>query len=224
MLSSDFIQLGSQILLVVGAILPVVNPLGDAPLFLHMTRGCDDATRAALARRISIYSFALLLGSLFIGSLVLRLFALSIPVVQVAGGAVVCSLGWKMLGDSPKPAEIDKDPHKAQISAMEHTFYPLTLPLTVDPGAMAVAVTVGANHSHSVEFLTINMIAATIGTVLMALIIYLTYRFARRVSTWIGHTGTVVMVRLSAFIVVCIGVQISWNGIKGLLLEVGIHP
>lgn len=222
MISSDVIQLGGQILLIVSAVLPVVNPLGDAPLFLHLTRGCDDVTRAMLARRIAVYSFGLLLGSLFVGSLVLRLFALSIPVVQVAGGAVVCSLGWKLLGDTPKPADVQDDPHKARDSAMERAFYPLTMPLTVDPGAIAVAVTVGANHAHSVEFITVNIFAATIGSVLMALTIFFVYRFARRVSTWIGHTGMVVVVRLSAFIVVCIGVQISWNGIKGLLAEIGL--
>src|SRR5512134_1576375 len=94
MLWTDLAQLGSAILLIVGAVLPVVNPLGDAALFLNMTHGCDPETRADLASRITFYSFVLLLGSMLFGSLVLRLFDLSIPVVQIAGGAVVCALGW----------------------------------------------------------------------------------------------------------------------------------
>ncbi len=60
MIWSDFAQLIGAILLVVGALLPVVNPLGDAPIFLTMTSGCDTATRVELARRIALYSLGLL--------------------------------------------------------------------------------------------------------------------------------------------------------------------
>jgi multiple antibiotic resistance protein len=89
MIWSDFGQLTSAILLMIGALLPAVNPLGDAPIFLAMTPGCDELTRADLTKRIAFYSFILLLGSMLFGSVVLLLFGLSIPVVQVAGGAVV---------------------------------------------------------------------------------------------------------------------------------------
>src|SRR5271168_1026729 len=99
----DIAQLVGAILLIVGALLPVVNPVGDAPVFLDMTAGCDELTRAELAKRISVYSFGLLLGSMLLGSFVLRVFGLSIPVVQVAGGAVVCSLSWSVMNSNIKP-------------------------------------------------------------------------------------------------------------------------
>ena len=223
MVWSDLAQLGSAILLIVGAVLPVVNPLGDAALFLNMTRGCDAATRADLAWRVTLYSFVLLLGSMLFGSLVLRLFDLSIPVVQIAGGAVVCALGWNMLGSTDAaPVAPPPDADHAKVSAMARAFYPLTLPLTIDPGAISVAITVGANHAHTVEWVLIQIVAALIGTAIVAGAILLTYRYAARVGQWIGHTGMIVMVRLSAFIVLCIGVQICWNGIKSLLATVGI--
>jgi multiple antibiotic resistance protein len=223
MLWTDFAQLGSAILLIVGAVLPVVNPLGDAPLFLHMTRGCDGATRADLARRIALYSFVLLLGSMLCGSIVLRLFDLSIPVVQIAGGAVVCALGWNLLGSAePAPVAPVPDLEHAKDTALARAFYPLTLPLTIDPGAISVAITVGANHAHTVERVMIQIAAALIGTGIVAVSILLTYRYAARVGQWIGHTGMMVMLRLSAFIVLCIGVQIGWNGVKSLLATVGI--
>ena len=85
MIWSDLTQLTSAILLIIGALLPVVNPLGDAPIFLRMTSGCDELTRSFLAKRIAFYSFFLVLGSLLLGSFVLLLFGLSIPVVQAAG-------------------------------------------------------------------------------------------------------------------------------------------
>lgn len=223
MLWSDLGQLGSAVLLIVGAVLPVVNPLGDAALFLNMTHGCDAATRAELARRITIYSFVLLLGSMLFGSLVLRLFDLSIPVVQIAGGAVVCALGWNMLGSTDAgPAAPPTDADDVKVSALARAFYPLTLPLTIDPGTISVAITVGANHAHTVERDAIQIVAGIVGTSIVAAAIFLTYRYAARVGQWIGHTGMVIMVRLSAFIVLCIGVQITWNGIKALLGTVGI--
>lgn len=222
MLWSDFTQLGGAILLIVGAILPVVNPPGDAPIFLRMTHGCDDATRRALASRISLYSFAMLLGSMLIGSFVLRMFDLSIPVVQLAGGAVVCALGWNLLNDDSKPPDVGADPSKASVAAMARSFYPLTMPLTVDPGVMSVAVTLGANHAHTLERVLIQLLAAIIGTIVVSIAIWLTYRYAERLAQWIGSRGMAIVVRLSAFIVLAIGVQIAWNGVKALLLEIGI--
>lgn len=100
-LANDVLQVVHAVLLIVGALLPVVNPPGNVPIFLAMTRGCDEATRRDLARHIAAYSFALQFGSMLIGSLVLRLFDLSVSALQVAGGAVVCALGWNLLHYEP---------------------------------------------------------------------------------------------------------------------------
>jgi multiple antibiotic resistance protein len=222
MIWSDLVQLTGAILLIIGALLPVVNPLGDAPIFLRMTPGCDEPTRAMLAKRIAFYSFFMVLGSLLLGSHVLRLFGLSIAVAQIAGGAVVCALGWKLLADVAKPADAALDPIHAKAFALGRAFTPLTLPMTIDAGVIAVAITVGANHARSFNHAVIQLLAAVIGASIIALCILLTYRYAQRVGRWIGHTGMIVVVRLSAFIMLCIGVSITWNGVKALLAEVGI--
>ena len=96
------------------------------------------------------------------------------------------------------------------------------MPLTVDPGVMSVAVTIGANHSHVLDRLVIQLAAAIIGTSIITLCILLTYHYAERFAAWIGHTGMNIVVRLSAFIVLSIGVQITWSGVKALLKGVGI--
>jgi multiple antibiotic resistance protein len=218
----DITQLLHAFLVVVGALLPIVNAPGDAPIFLHMTKGCDDATRRTLARLVATYSFALLLGSMILGPLVLRVFELSVAVIQVSGGAVVCALGWKLLNYEGKPCESFLDPREASATAIARAFYPLTMPLTVDPGVIAVAVAVGANHAHTVDRLLIQILAAIVGAGIVALSILVTYRFAKNVSAWVGHSGMMVVLRLSAFIVLSIGVQIGWNGIKALLKEIGV--
>lgn len=223
MIWSDLTKLAGAILLILGALLPVINPLGDAPIFLRMTPGCDEPTRAILARRIALYSFFLLLGSLLLGSFVLSVFGLSTPVVQVAGGAVVCALAWKVLGDMPKPVDVPTDPAHAKSIALGRAITPLTLPLTIDAGSISVAITVGASHAHSLENDVIQLLAAIIGAAVLALAILLTYRYAHRAGSWIGQTGTTVLIRLSAFIMLCIGVGISWSGIKLLLSELIAH-
>src|SRR5665213_2273828 len=221
---TDLSQLTSAVLLMIGALLPVVNPLGDAPVFLAMTPGCDETTRADLANRIAVYSFFLLLGAMLFGSFVLLMFSLSIPVVQVGGGAVVCALGWKLLADNSKPTDVALDAIHANAIALKRVFAPLTMPLTIDAGAISVAITLGANHAHSFKSAMIQVLASGIGAALIALSILLAYRYAQRGGRRLGHTGMTVVVRLSAFIMVCIGVGISWNGAKALLMEAGIAP
>src|SRR5664279_5500724 len=124
MLDQDLRQFLGAILLVVGAILPIVNPIGSAPMFLAMTHGSDSDTRRTLATRVAINSFLLLLGSLIFGNFVLRMFGLSVPVVQLAGGLVLCAMGWKILAeDSPTP-QAQAAPQDS--SAIARAFYPLT--------------------------------------------------------------------------------------------------
>jgi len=218
----DFRELVTVVLVTVGALLPLVNPLGSAPLFLAMTAGYDESVRAFLARRIAVYSFALLLGSMLVGGLVLRVFGLSVPIVQLAGGVVVSALGWQLLADAPKPSAVTVDPARAQQVALGRAFYPLTMPLTVDAGGISVAITVGTHHSQRVAAMAAQLAASAIGAVLIAISVFLTYRYAQRLGKRIGSTGMTVLLQLSAFITVCIGVAISWTGLQSLLREIGI--
>ena len=222
MLWSDLNQLVGATLLIVGAVLPVVNPLGEAPLFLQMTEGVDPRERTRLATLVAVYSFGLLLGSMLLGSFVLRLFDLSLAVVQVAGGAVVCALGWKLLNqDEPsKPGGLPAARPAADV--VSKALYPLTLPLTVDPGSISVAITVGVNHAHGIESAVVKLVAALVSCTVIAVAILLTYRYAWRLSRRVGQRWMMVVVRLSAFIVLCIGVQIAWTGLRTLGAESGL--
>jgi multiple antibiotic resistance protein len=204
-------QIIEGVLLVIGALLPIVNPFGGAPVFLAMTADCSTELRRALATRVARNAFILLIGSVFIGTYVLDFFGLSVPIVQVAGGLVVCGLGWDLLrqdATEPGPA-----PAVGAADIATRAFYPLTLPLTVGPGTISVAITIGANHSqHGVRPLLVNGATELVGVTLVAATILVCYRYADRMLHRLGATGTSVLVRLSAFILLCIGVQIFWNG------------
>ena len=223
MIADDIRLFLGVLLLVVGGLLPIVNPVGSAPLFLAMTHGSDASTRQVLAVKIGINTFVLLMGSLVFGAFVLKIFGLSVPVVQVAGGAVLCALGWKMLNSDDTP-QAAATPAIAPDAAIMRAFYPLTLPLTVDPGAISVAVTIGANHAHNVERIVVGLVAATIGTTIIALCVWLAYRYALHVAKWLGHTRLMVVMRLSAFIMLCIGVEITWNGVRTLAGQIEFSP
>jgi multiple antibiotic resistance protein len=217
-MTGDLRQIVEGVLLVFAALLPIVNPLGGAPIFLAMTSDYTQAERALLAWRVTVNAFVLLVASVATGTYVLEFFGLSVPVVQVGGGLVVSTLGWRLLQD---PSAIDRPSHPTAPRSHNLAFYPLTMPLTVGPGSISVAITIGANHPDSVRSLLINGPAILIGVTLVAASVFVAYRYADRLSRMIGETGMNVLLRLSAFILLCIGVQIVWNGASGLLRTLG---
>jgi multiple antibiotic resistance protein len=213
-MTADPRQIVEGVLLVFAALFPIVNPLGGAPIFLAMTSHYSPQERATLAWQVTVNAFILLLASVATGTYVLEFFGISVPVVQVAGGLVVSALGWQLLQD---PSTIDRRAPAAKRSRRGIAFYPLTMPLTVGPGSISVAITIGANHSHNVRSLLIDGPATLIGVTLVATTVFVAYRFADRLSRMIGETGMSVLLRLTAFILFCIGVQIVWNGASALL-------
>jgi multiple antibiotic resistance protein len=215
-MTGDLRQFVEGLLLVIAALLPIVNPFGGAPVFLAMTADCTAALRATLAQKIALNAFILLLASLFIGTYVLEFFGLSVPIVQVAGGVVVCANGWELLrAGNVTPAMPATAPAASEIAS--RAFYPLTLPLTVGPGTISVAITIGAHHPQSMRSLLVNGAADVAGAALIAATVFVCYRYADRMLRVLGETGTSVLIRLSAFILLCIGVQIFWTGASALL-------
>jgi multiple antibiotic resistance protein len=220
-------ELAKNTLLIVGALFPIVNPIGNTPIFLSLTKGLSARGRTVLARMIAVNGLILILTSIFIGTHILAFFGISLPVVQVGGGLVVISTGWTLLrqpndedddesGDSKSRGEC----HEADYA--RQAFYPLTLPLTVGPGSISVAITVGANRPEGSEWHWPLIGGALLGSALIAVSIYLSYRFAERLARTLGESAMNIMIRMSSFILVCIGVQILWNGLSALLRTI-IH-
>jgi len=211
------IQTAKSILLVVSALFPIVDPIGGAPVFLSLTLNYDRETRRLLARRIALNSFILLVASFSIGSHVLSFFGISLPVVQVGGGMIVVASGWALLRQEDTN---DRNAMGRTVSCkdvLHDAFYPLTLPLTVGPGSISVAITLGANAPHTLGASLVSILAAAIGSLVVAAAIYVCYAFADRLALVLGPTGTNVIVKLTSFLLVCIGVQIIWNGASQLL-------
>jgi multiple antibiotic resistance protein len=215
-------ELAKYTLLIVGALFPIVDPIGNTPIFLSLTRGLSSSGRAALARMITINSLMLIVGSIFIGTHILAFFGISLPVVQVGGGLIVLSTGWTLLRQSSDDETDSKEARKEcnERDYSRQAFYPLTLPLTVGPGTISVAITVGADRPAGSEWRWPLIAGMLLGSVLIAATIYVSYRFAERIARTLGDAAMNVIIRLSSFILVCIGVQILWNGLSTLLRTV----
>ncbi len=202
-------------LLIFAALLPIVNPLGMAPIFAEMTDGYPEDIRRTVALRVSVNSVALLVASLFIGGYILQFFGISLAAVQMGGGLLVTVAGWGILnkpGDM-KDKQIDAPPNNQEILSL--AFYPLTMPLTVGPGSIAVALTLGSNlHTETHVELIFSALMAVLGIVAIGVTIFLCYWFSEGLQRLLGPSGTSILIRLSAFIVVCIGIQIMFNGLQ----------
>src|ERR1700723_414086 len=103
---SDLVK---ETLLVVGALFPIVDPIGNTPIFLSLTRGLSAQGRTALARIIALNGLILILVSIFIGTYILAFFGISLPVVQVGGGMIVISTGWTLLRQSDDDGNDEKN-------------------------------------------------------------------------------------------------------------------
>jgi multiple antibiotic resistance protein len=208
-------DLTNTFLLVYAGLFPIVNPIGGAPIFLALTRHCNEKERNALALGVTRNCFFLLLGSLLIGSYVLEFFGITLPVLRIAGGLVVTTTGWNLLqaGDH-EDGELATHGSGRPIDA----FYPLTMPITVGPGSIAVAITLGSVRPRvGLQQLALFGGAAGAGLIAITATIYVCYRFAEETVGALGEQGTNVLVRLSAFILLCIGIQIIWSGYSALM-------
>lgn len=210
------LETAKNIFLIVSALFPIVDPLGGSPIFLALTKDYPTTVRRTLSRQIAINSFFLMVVSYLVGTHILAFFGISLPAVQVGGGLVVISTGWTLL------KRRDEEDRNAMHRTVDHheilhqAFYPLTLPLTVGPGSISVAITLGANASHA-GLNILAILAAVIGSAVIALSIFLCYGFADRLARILGATAMTVIVRLTSFLLVCIGVQIVWNGLSAFL-------
>ena len=201
--------------------LPIINPVGVAPMYLSLLGPVDQPTNRGVAQRVALNAALMLLGAMFVGSQVLSFFGISLPIVRVGGGLLVPAAAWKLLND-PQADQVKEAVGQTERSSHEllhNSFFPLTFPFTVGPGSLSAAITLGATMSFQGPVNIAGSTAMVAGVALTAAVIYLSYRFAPQLVERLGSVGTVVLLRFSAFILLCVGVQIVWDGAAALIVE-----
>jgi multiple antibiotic resistance protein len=203
------------------ALFPPVNPVGTAfivdPFMHHLTRN----ERKLAAGKIAIYCFLICTTTLLAGSWLFKLFGISLPVVQMAGGILICRTGWELLSSntgSKNSAESSSPGHPNDIEDI--LFYPLAFPMTTGAGTISVLLTLSAHGSESDWHRQIlNLSALFFAVVVMSILIYVCYAFTPAVLGRLGARGEQIVNRLSAFLVFCVGLQIATTGLKHLIKE-----
>ncbi|SDG88458.1 MarC family protein [Propionivibrio dicarboxylicus] len=215
--------LGKSFLLVLAALMPILNPAASAPVFLGLTEGAAPRVRRHLARLIARNVVMLMMGAMLIGSYVLDFFNLSLPIVRVGGGIVLIANAWRML-NAVGPGQ-DKAPSFSPTSLhviRQLAFYPLTFPVTCGPASISIGITVGVAMNSQNLYLTVaNTIGGAIAVCVIGITTYYAFAYASRLLVFLGETGTAVFLRLSAFILLCIGIEIFWQGAGALVRGLG---
>lgn len=192
-------------------LLSIINPFGVAFVFHDMTRWLTPQDRARLARQIAINSFIVLVVALFLGSRVLNLFGISLEALRIGGGLAVAAAGWTMLRAEPVASKAPTAMDTAPVERM--AFFPLTLPLTTGPGSIAASIALGAERSaDGGGVLLVSAISSVLVALSVAACIWLAYAYAEAIARRIGPQGTLVATKLTAFLLLCIGVQIILTG------------
>ena len=204
------------------ALLPLINPLGDALVFLGLVGAAPPKVYRALARRIAISTTLFLLTVELIGTAMLKFFGISLPVMQVSGGLILAAMGWKLLNQEESSIDAEQPQGEASLGSLkEKTFYPFTFPITAGPGCIVVMVTLSAQASVKGAFEDVSAHAGIVlAVVLLSVAVYFCYGYAPVITAHVSPNTAHGILRVIAFILLCIGVQITWNGIEALLKRV----
>ena len=213
-------QFGTFFGLAFSALLPLINPIGDALVFLGLVGIAPADVYRTLARKIAINTTLFMMVIQLIGTAMLRFFGVSLPVMQVSGGLVLAAMGWDLLKEDAPQA-------KAQPGATENSdarvleqkaFYPFTFPLTAGPGCIVVMVTLSAHASVGGVLSAAEAHAGIVAAVmLLSAAVYICYSRAPAITARVRPETAHGILRVIAFVLLSIGVQITWNGLDTLL-------
>jgi len=202
------------------ALLPLVNPLGDALVFLGLVGNAPPAVYRTLARKIAISTTLFLLAIELIGTAMLKFFGISLPVMQVSGGLVLAAMGWSLLNqEEPDTRDDQTEVSGAAFGSLERKiFYPFTFPITAGPGCIVVMVTLSAHASVKGVLPDIAAHAGIVlAVVVLSVAVYFCYGYAPVITARVSPETAHGILRVIAFVLLCIGVQITWNGIEAML-------
>jgi multiple antibiotic resistance protein len=200
------------------SLFPLVNPIGTALIIEPYFLGVAKAERKYLALKITVYCFILGFLSLHTGSLILEFMGVSIPTTQLAGGLIIAKLGLSLL-DAKQ--DMKEDDH-INPNLSDAIFYPLAFPLTLGPGCISALITLSAKAHEKITFFSANMMVITAALFVVLVITYFCFAYASEITKRIGKSGSLVLNRLCAFLVFCIGIQMAFTGLMRMMSEQGL--
>lgn len=209
------------------ALFPLINPLGSSLVFMGMVGITTGKVYKTLARKIAISTMLFLLAMDLGGAAVLKAFGISLPIVQLAGGLVVAAMGWGLLNQKEAAATADPSAIAPDVTDLQHkVFYPFTFPVTAGPGTLVVTLTLSAHATKgAISHIVFAQLGVIAGMLLNCVCVFLAYAFAPRITARVSPSTAHGILRVIAFVLLCIGAQIAWNGLSSLIAGLGhVHP
>ncbi|QOW10382.1 MarC family protein [Kaistella flava (ex Peng et al. 2021)] len=205
------------------ALFPVINPLGSAFIVSPYFSGLDRQERLNAIKRISLYAFLICLVTLIIGHWILELFGITVPIIQLAGGIMICKTGWEFLSP-PKQEnteEIQTGNKNLSHQLENKLFFPITFPITTGAGTIAVLFTLSAHgSSKTISQYLINTSAIMIAVLALCILVFICYINANRLIKYLGSQREKIINSIMAFLIFCVGLQIAVEGITQLALQI----
>jgi multiple antibiotic resistance protein len=211
-------------LLAFTALLPLINPVGSALIFLGLVGDEPVVVYQQLARKIALATIAFLVVIEFLGSLLLSFFGISLPVVQVTGGMIIVATAWSLLFENDASVNTRKKNEEIAGSGSDDDgdlagkiFYPFTFPITAGPGTLVVMLTLSARVSDKgLAETAAGHAGIVLAGIVLCACVYFCYGYAPRLIKAVSPSTVHGILRVVAFILMCIGVQIAWNGVSML--------
>jgi multiple antibiotic resistance protein len=194
----------------------IVDPLMAAPLFVTLTEGQTAAQRENVARRASLFSFAILSIFFITGSLILNFFQISIDALRIAGGLMILSSAYGMLNKQQGlNAEEEQEAKNKADTHDDIAFSPLAMPILSGPGAIAVIIGMTTNTGGSI----LKYLVIVLAILAVSVSSYITMRISDTIMQRMGPTIVKAFTRIMGFILLCVGVQFVVNGISPILFQ-----
>jgi multiple antibiotic resistance protein len=222
------LSLWKSFLIAFSVLLPLINPLGSALVFLGLVGEAPTPIFRSLARRIAINNVIFLAVIELLGATILKFFGISLPIVQLSGGIVLAGMGWGVLNERSagansrnKAEETGPQNQADSIRLEEGVFYPFTFPITSGPGTLVGLLTLTAHIAR--PDLTQNVlghVGVFLAVVVISVLCYFCYAYAAKITKAIPPSTAHGILRVIAFILLCIGAQIAWNGLSALLATI----
>lgn len=224
-------SLWNSFLIAFSVLLPLINPLGSALVFLGLVGEAPTPVIRVLARRIAINNVIFLAIIELLGATILNFFGISLPIVQLSGGIVIAAMGWGVLNErsaganSRNKAEETGPQRQADTSRLdEGVFYPFTFPITSGPGTLVGLLTLTAHISSPVLVQNVlGHVGVFLAVIIISVLCYFCYAYAPKITKTIPPSTAHGILRVIAFILLCIGAQIAWNGLSALLATIVRH-
>jgi multiple antibiotic resistance protein len=198
------------------AIFPIVNPIGMASVFYAMTKDNSKKKRSKMAYKVAVNFSGLVIVTLFIGNFILQFFGITLPVIEVSGGLLIANTAWEMINAKEKLTNQEED--EIEQSKKDIIFFPLTMPITAGAGTLAVAMSIAARVGNITSWHSFFLyISSVLAILVVAVCVFVCYKYSDWIFKKLGHTGTIIVSKIAAFILLAIGIDIIAHGLKGII-------